>query len=232
MPTRIHPTFDFQRDVFDFANDVNLPRQQGASLVKSRLHHRCEGMSRAWQQFWNGVRFEEGARLDPAEEQRRVVQILRRPVWKPPLGRNERQVLPGYEGLRAFSRIHVAWLPWLFDTLLRTHLRLGVQRMVYPFTRQGQQRQALLTLQNLTAGEPVVLHCSRFPIISINHFVVCFSASDTGPILELKAYDPNRPTAPIMLTYDKARRQFSYPKTHYFNGGPVHVNRAYRSRLW
>lgn len=232
MPTRIQPSFDFQRDIFDFANEVNLPRQCGTEVIKSHLRRRCEGMSRAWQQFWSAARFEEGDRLEIAEEKRRVLQILRRPVWKPALGWNERQVIPGYEGLRAFSRIHVAWLPWLFDSLLRTHFRLGVQRMAYPFTRKGQERQALRTFQDLAVDEPVVLHCSRFPVISINHFVVCFAASDAGPVVELKAYDPNRPLAPIVLAYDKEGRQFTYPKTHYFNGGPVNVNRAYRSCLW
>ena len=232
MPNRFNPTFDFQRDVFDFANDVNLPRQQGTALVKSRFHHRCEGMTRACQQFWRGARFEPGDRLDIVEEKRRVAQILRRPVYWPPLGRSERQVLPGYEGLRAFSRVHVAWLPWLFNNLLRTHFHLGVQRMAYPFTRKGQQRHARGTLHDLALGTLVALHASRFPVVSINHFIVCFSASETESVIEFMAYDPNRPSTPIRLTYDKDGRQFIYPKTHYFNGGPVNVNRAYRNFLW
>ena len=225
-------TFDFQRDTFDFVNDVNLPCEHGGTVVKRRLRRCCEGMTRAWHKFWYGARFISGERLPLEEEKLRTLKILQKPVYLPALPENARVVLPGYEGLRAFSRIHVSWLPWRFDSLLRTHFRLGVQRMAYPFTRRGQQLQASSLSERLRAGRISVVHASRFPVISINHFVICFSASEMNDKIEFQAYDPNRPTAPITLHFDKTSRHFHYPKTMYFLGGPVNVSIAYGSRLW
>lgn len=224
--------FDFQNDVFDFANDVNLPRQQRDTIVKSHFHHRCEGITRAWQKFWRGSRFIKGERVSLKEEKQRVRQILHRRVYLPPLLKEARLTLPGYDNLKEFSRIHVSWLPWLFNTLLQTHFYPGVQRMAYPFTRRGQQKEAFELLEDLAKGELMAVHVSRFPIVTINHFIICFSALETSTEIEFQAYDPNRPIIPIQFRFDKTSRWFIYPKTRYFDGGPVNANRAYRNFLW
>ncbi len=225
-------TFDFQRDVFDFANDVNLPFEENGEIIKRKLHHRCEGITRAWLQFWKGARFAGGNRMDLLEEKKRVARILRRHAYLPSLPEEERVVLPGYGGLREFSRAHVSWLPWLFNTSLRTHLCPGVQRMVYPFSRWGQQREAQGMGEALGRGEPIVVHASQFPNMNINHFVVCFGMEETPEGMEYQAYDPNRPSTPMALRFDKATRWFSYPKTHYCEGGRVQLNRAHGSIFW
>ena len=42
------------------------------------------------------------------------------------------------------------------------------------------------------------------------------------------AYDPNEPTRPARLIYDRARRTFSLPANRYWRGGDLNVFEIFR----
>jgi hypothetical protein len=66
----------------------------------------------------------------------------------------------------------------------------------------------------------------------MNHMVVVYAAEETPAEMRFLAYDPNNASAPIVLTYDRVARRFSYPRTLYFPGGPVRVYEIYDGWLY
>jgi hypothetical protein len=224
--------FDFERDTFAFANDVNLPCRTRSGVEKRRIYRRCEGFTRAWLQFWKFARFESGEKLPLEEVVRRTKRVLRQPVYKPAFDEERRIVLPGYTGLREFSRENVEWLPWKFNTFLRTHFYPGIQRMIYPFSQKGQELAANRIQISIRNHEPIAAHLSHFPRIALNHFVICFNCREDAAVCRFDFYDPNRPGGPLEMQFDKQLRRFIYPRTPQFEGGVANLLIPYRNFLW
>ena len=88
------------------------------------------------------------------------------------------------------------------------------------------------TLQDwLRQGHPMVLWLYNFPKVNINHAVTVFEQIEppqSGQVA-FHVYDPNFTDAPRVLIYDRVKQTFSYEKTFYFGGGPVHARPMYTS---
>jgi len=76
------------------------------------------------------------------------------------------------------------------------------------------------------------VHLIRFPRITINHAVIIFDAKEDPKSIILSIYDPNQPSAPRTLIYDRATRTFNFPANDYFPGGRVDVYEIYKGWLY
>jgi len=217
------PALRFGVDTFAFRND-------------SRVHHRgkpdlyaswCFILARAVVQFQRFARFEPGApRLAAAEYTARVQRITRRAPWRAPLPAAERVVVPGFGSLHELSREEEAavkaGLPRRFWTLVHW----TNWRMVFPYPRSQQDRVAAEIVAQLQAGRPVQLLITDFPRIRLNHSVLVFDFRVSDPdAVEFFVYDPNDPTEPGVIRYD---RRVSRYRPAPLCGGNVPYFRAFR----
>jgi hypothetical protein len=69
----------------------------------------------------------------------------------------------------------------------------------------------------------------RFPKITINHAILVFGAEEKEDQIQFACYDPNDPSEPALLTFDRQEQRFSFPRNTYFKGGQVNVYQIYKS---
>jgi len=72
------------------------------------------------------------------------------------------------------------------------------------------------------------VHLLRWPSLAINHGMVVFAGARTRAGVAFRAYDPNDPERPALLTYDRERRAFSLPANRYWRGGELNVFEIFR----
>lgn len=184
-------------------------------------------MSRTVKQFHAHATF---ARDEPTADEATYRRLLRSVVAKSPRtvsDADERIIVPGYDGLHSFS---AAW-PKLFQQecggIWTSYLQRGHWRMVFPFSRKSQEREAEVLLQHVRDWRMPVVHIVEFPKLRMNHAITLFDAVESGGEIRFRAFDPNSPESPIALNFDKARRQFVMPRVEYFPGGDVSVYEVY-----
>jgi hypothetical protein len=237
-PTQHRPRrFLFERDTFAFANELvweyRFDPATGRLTTVRRAPpptywHRCFVMVRSARQFLYHARFEPGLPVaDAAAYGALIRQVVRRSP-RVPSPDPERIVIPGYDSLRSFSREQAGLLkagcggPWQ-GYFLRSHWR-----MVFPVWRRHQERMAEQLCHALREQPALIVHLFRFPHITINHGIVLFGATESQGEIEFQAYDPNIPEHPAKLVYSRTARTFSFPRTHYWAGGPLSVVEVYR----
>ena len=233
--------FQFERDTFAFAHELvwryDFDAETGQmTTVRAdpppTYYHRCFVLVRAVRQFFCHAHFDPDLPAPDAETCRGLVRAI--------VARNPRQasqadgrvVIPGYEGLRSFSRAWEQVLkaecggPWE-SYFLRSHWR-----MVAPTGRRHQERVAQQLAQALLDHRLPLVHLFRFPRITINHGIVLFGAADSERDIQFDAYDPNIPEHPVKLIYERATRTFVFPRTHYWAGGALNVYEIYTGGLY
>jgi hypothetical protein len=94
----------------------------------------------------------------------------------------------------------------------------------------GQTAAARWLADSADRGELRAVYLSRFPFM--NHVVVIYRAErrPNGDIRFI-VYDPNYPSEPSWLDYEKRAQSFSFQKRWYFPGGRVNVMRVFISPL-
>ncbi|HTH47674.1 MAG TPA: hypothetical protein VMB21_09210 [Candidatus Limnocylindria bacterium] len=192
---------------------------------------RCFVLARVAKQFHAHARFEPGAAPLAPEEYRRRFRRLQARSTRTASAEADRIVFPGYADLRGFSQAHEAMLRAEAGGAWQSYFQRGQWRMVLPFSRAGQAREAARLVKAVRANTAPVLHVFTFPGLTVNHAVVLFSVEETASRLVFQAYDPNAPDEVLEVGYDRDRRQFSLPATAYFVGGPVNAYEVY-CRLW
>ena len=234
-------SFEFERDTFTFANELVwrycFDPASGAMTVSRNdpgpaYFHRCFVVVRSARQFFYHARFEPAAPAAEAPVYRRLIrQVVSRNPRRMSPGR-ERIAIPGYDGLRAFSRAQEPLLkaecggPWQ-SYFLRSHWR-----MVFPIWRRHQERMARQLQQAVRQGAAPTVHLFRFPRITINHGLLLFGVAESGCGLEFEAYDPNIPAHAVRLIYDRGLRAFRFPPSCYWAGGVVSVIEIFRGGLY
>ncbi len=239
-PLRSAQTFDFNRDVFAFANELvfdygvdeggRLPSTPPSSSVD--FAQRCVLMSRAVRQFHVYAEFAPGLPRVGEERYRELVAEVFATDARAKQPASERIVIPGYPGLRSFSRDHEMLFKEALNQRWLAYFQKGNWRMIFPFWRNQQRATAEGLVSGLGRGELAVLHAVRFPNIEINHTVLLFSVEETPEEIRFGFYDPNEPVHPRVLVYDRARRTFYYPKTFYFAGGPIRAYEVYDGAIY
>ncbi len=233
--------FLFERDTFAFANELfweyRFDDRTGLTTTVDSspppaYAHRCFVMVRSIRQFLYHARFApELPTTDPASYQRLIREVVARSPRRVAPD-EQRVVIPGYDGLRAFSRAHEPLLKAECGSAWESYFVRSHWRMVFPVWRRHQEGVARQLVRALRERPAPIVHLFRFPRISINHGIVLFGSNEGDRELQFDAYDPNIPAHPVKLIFDRAGRTFRFPRQHYWAGGWVNVIEAYRGGLY
>ena len=231
--------FAFATDTFAFPNEsrwilVDDP-VSGAAVWKERdtdFELRCSAVVRTARQFLvHAVFAPEMPRVAPPAYAELVRTVLSRDP-RAEIADASPVVIPGYADLRQLT---AAFAPLFRDELerdWRSVLTRDDWRIVVPFTPANQAREAELLLAAVREARAPIVRVLRFPHVSLNHALLVFDGDEDADGIHLRAYDPNDPSAPVTLTFDRAARTFMLPPRHYFAGGPIKVYEIYRGALF
>ena len=228
--------FEFERDTFAYPHELvwryNFDPATGAmSVCKAdpapTYYHRCFVMVRATRQFFYHARFEPDLPRADIETYRKLIcQIVGRDVRRR-CREPERIIVPGFDGLRAFSREHEPLLkaqcgaPWE-SYFLRSHWR-----MIFPVPTWYREMMVKKLRESLPSRGLTLVHLFCFPKITINHGIALFGFAESETAVEFEAYDPNIPENPVKLVYEKQRREFTFAPNRYWGGGVLTVMEIY-----
>ena len=227
-----HASFVFETATFAFANETVWEYDLGTSRGAWRKREprpdfalRCGTMVRAARQFWAHARFFPSAPVADASTYEAIVRAVLRSDPRHPSGK--RLAIPGYPDLRSFSAAHEPLLKATMAGPWQSYVQRGNWRMIFPFTARHQRRLARRLLDSLARGWPPIVHVLRYPELTLNHLVLVYDAEETPAEIRFRAYDPNDAARPVLLTYDRAARMFTYAATPYFPGGPAKAYEVY-----
>jgi hypothetical protein len=230
--------FVFERDTFAFANELlweyrfDAATGRTTTLVrqpKPEYTLRCFVLTSAVRRFFFHASFDGNLpRLNDAGYHALIRQVLAR---KPRQisGPGERVLIPGFDGLRAFSAAYETLLKTECGGAWRSYVLRSHWRMVLPISRRHQARTAEHLQHTLAARACAVVHLVRFPSLAINHGVMLYASQPVADGIEFTAYDPNDPQKPTRLTYHATRRSFNMPGNLYWIGGDLDVIEIYRN---
>jgi hypothetical protein len=230
--------FVFGRDTFAYRNDLVweyvFDDATGKTSHRTRdpkpdYTHHCFVVARSSRQFFQFARFEPSLPPVPDKAYRKLINqvVARDPMnCSEPL---ERIVIPGFTNLHHFSLGRPKLLQEEAGGAWRSYFQRGHWRIMVPFTRSGQEKEASILMAQIRNHRPPVVHLVRFPQLTINHAIVLFDVKETAETVEFSAYDPYEPNRPIPLVFDRHSRRFSFPRNPYYIGGWVNVYEVYRS---
>ena len=230
--------FSFEHDTFAFANELKWEyhfepdgKWKGTRREPEpdyALH--CFVVARSCRQFFQNATFDPSQpKADDATYRKLVDKVV---SVDPRHDLENKIVIPGYADLRSFSSEHERLLKEECGGAWQSYCQRGNWRMVFPFSRNHQEKTAEQLYKQIARGKVLVAHVVRFPDLSINHAVVLFDVSHIDNNLEFRVYDPNEPDGPTTLTFDREKRAFSFPQNDYFAGGSVDVYEIYRSLFY
>lgn len=217
----------FGVDTFAFANESRSKNPDKPDLYANY----CFVMARAVTQFQRFARFDPAApRVAPEEYVARVRQVLAHDPWKEPRPAAERIVIPGYASLHEFSRAQEAAVKEGLVGRFWSLVHWTNWRVVFPFPRWHQERVAREILAELGDGRPVQLLVTNFPTWELNHTVLAYAYRlDAAGNVLFTVYDPNDPTTPGRVTFERAGRRFEASRLFDTEQGPI---RAFRMYYW
>lgn len=217
----------FGVDTFAFANESRAKNPGKPDLYANY----CFVMARAVTQFQRFARFDPAApRVAPEEYVARVKQVVALAPWEEPRPPAERVVIPGYASLHEFSRTQEAAVKEGMVGRFWTLVHWTNWRVVFPMPSWQQERVVRETLAELGEGRAVQFLVTNFPTWELNHTVVVFGYRlDAAGNILFSVYDPNDPTEPGRLTFDRAARRFQASRLHDTEPGPI---RAFRMYYW
>lgn len=236
QPANSRP-FQFETDTFAFANElvwIYYFDEEGhwrhrKNEAKPEYTHRCFVVARTARQFFQHARFD--ASLPRVEEgtYRQLVQavISRDPAQSTP--DTERIVIPGFANLREFSEAEAALLQETCGGVVQSYTQRGHWRMIFPFSRKGQEQEAEALAAAVRNNRPPVVHVLRFPRLQINHALLLYRVEEQPETFEFTAYDPNHPETPTVLQFDRHTGEFYFPANDYWKGGDLNVYEVYRA---
>jgi hypothetical protein len=230
--------FVFERDSFAFANELLWEFRLSPATGKMKFSprrpkpdytHRCFVLVRAARQFLYHARFDAQANIAEDAVYRRLVrETLSRNPRRPSPPRNQ-IVIPGFACLREFSAARPGLLKGECGGAWRSYFLRSHWRMVFPISREHQQKTAARLADALRQGFSPIVHLVQFPALTINHGMILFAVADNDAGWTFSACDPNEPLRPAMLMFDKAARQFSLPPNAYWAGGALNLIEIFAS---
>jgi hypothetical protein len=250
MPTNLMPDqtakevsraprrFDFMRDSFAFINELVWAYDRdpatgkmtfGRREPKPDYAHRCFALARVARQFFYHARFAADQIVATDEIYRQQIRAVLSRNLRTPCKPEEQIVIPGFAGLREFSRTHEKLLKAGCGGAWRSYFLRSHWRMIAPFSRAHQTRTAGSLAAALKQNHLPIVHLVKFPALTINHAVILFDVTETGRGLEFESCDPNNSERPERLTFDRATRTFFLPANSYWPGGGLNVSHISRS---
>lgn len=227
--------FDFQKDTFSYANELVWDysyNQEGKWVSKPHepkpdYTHHCFVVARTTKQFFNYAQFDASQPQTNSATYRKLVLEVVSINPRRDAQQTHKIIIPGYPDLRAFSAAHEDILKAECGSAWQSYVQRGHWRMILPFSRKHQANTAQNLLKALESNRPPVVHLVKFPQLAINHSVVLFDAKETSNEIQFSVYDPNNPVTPVLLTFDRNKRTFSFPSNDYWPGGTLDVYEIY-----
>lgn len=224
------PALRFKADTFAFPNERRIHYPGKPDLYA----HWCFVLGRAVTQFLKFARFEaEKPRLGPAVYTALVRRVISHWPWQEPLPWPARVGIPGFDSLYELSREEERAVKAGLGRRFWTLAHPTTWRIVYPARRSAQFRLVVATVKELRAGWPVQFLLSDCPRMRLNHSVLAYDyripAEDT---LEFLVYDPNDPTAPGVVSFDRRTARFRPAPLTGVDVPSFRVFRMYRSLLF
>ncbi|HYG33395.1 MAG TPA: hypothetical protein VEC99_01345 [Clostridia bacterium] len=227
--------FSFLQDTFSYPNelvweyryDENGKWTTHRRETKPDYAQHCFVVARSAKQFFAGARFDPQQPVADEETYRKLVRRVVSLNPRKPVAEEDKIIIPGYPDLRAFSEAHEALLKAECGGAWQCYLQRGNWRMVIPFSRNHQEHAAREILSQIESNRPAVVHLVRFPQLTINHAVLVYDSQETDSTIGFLCYDPNQPSMPLSLSFDRRNRTFSLPPNEYFPGGRVDLYQIY-----
>ena len=229
------PSFDFESDVFAFANQLyweySFDEETGKQVARSReeeveFGQRCMVMTRGARQFHRAARFEPAAaRVNEEQYRQLVARVFATSTRR--LEPSEPISIPGYANLKELSADLESLVKSEVPGRWRAYFQRGDWRMIFPFFDEHQRRIAREFVEALDAKRLPIARLIRFPRITVNHAVLVYAAEEDAAEIHFTAYDPNYPEAPFRFVFDRGSASFSVPARSYYLGGYVKVYQAY-----
>jgi hypothetical protein len=228
--------FQFERDTFYYPHQLvwkyHFDPVTGAMSVRKAdtpptYYHRCFVMVRATRQFFYHARFEPG--LPPVDDdayEKLVRQVVRRSV-RQRCAEADRIVIPGFDGLRAFSRAHEPLLKAVCGATWESYVLRSHWRMIFPTPPWYRKWMIKKLKDSLPRRGLTPVHLFRFPHITINHGISLYGFMESERQVEFAGYDPNIPEHPVKLIYEKDSHQFTFAANRYWGGGILKVVEIY-----
>ncbi len=234
-PSSSSRAFDFSRDTFAFANELTWDYgydDDGHWTAKARdpkpdytLH--CFVVARTAEQFFKFAKFDSQQPAVNPENYRRLIHRVVTTSPRKSLPDSQKIVIPGYADLKAFSAAHQKLLKEECGSARQSYFQRGNWRMIFPFSRSEQEKMVTQLKDSVRRDGIALAHLVRFPSLAINHAILLYDERDSGENIEFTAYDPNDPSHPITLTYERGHRTFFLPVTKYYPGGRVDAYQIY-----
>jgi hypothetical protein len=224
--TALH--FAVGRDTFAFPNEIRS-RNAGRDDLYANY---CFVLARGVRLFHGFARFDPALPpLDRAGYFERVHRALAHAPWEPDLPPDDRVVIPGYRNLYEFSRDQEAVVKEALGGRFWTLVHWTNWRIVLPVGGGHQERVADTIAAEIDAGRLVQLLVTNWPTIELNHTVVAYAYRATAAGPDFSVYDPNDPTAPGTITFDRAERRFWATRVYDTRPGKIRAFRMYHSPL-
>ena len=228
--------FCFERDTFAFAHELVWkyhfdPVTGAMTTYKTEppptYYHRCFVLVRATRLFFDYARFapELPRRCEPTYR-----ELIRKIISSNPRQKcadSDRIVIPGFDGLRAFSQTHEALLKAECGAAWESYFLRSHWRMIFKVYGRFQEKMAEKLKRSLQKRGVSLVHLFRFPRITINHGIMLYGFTESAQAIEFIAYDPNIPEHPVKLVYEKKRRVFTFAPNIYWGGGVLSVMEIY-----
>jgi hypothetical protein len=227
--------FSFSTDTFSFPNQIRkyTPNAEYANY--------CFVLARAVRQFHQFARFEPLApRLSYDEYVGRVEEVAAYRPYERALPYDRRVVIPGYATLREFSRgeekalkVGLGGMTARFWSFIHwTNWRVGA-----PLPDGHQEQVAGEIAREIREGRLVQLLISNWPKPELNHTTIAYAYRDTPEGLEFTMWDPNDPSEPSAMVFQRARGGiwgsrggFWASRVYATRPGPIRAWRVYTSR--
>lgn len=228
--------FCFERDSFAFPHELVWkyqfdPATGAMTTCKSdppaTYYHRCFVLVRATRLFFDYARFAPDQPRADAETYRPLIRKIARSNPRRPCPEAGRIVIPGFDGLRSFSREHAALLKAECGAAWESYFLRSHWRMIFPTSGAFQAKMAEKLKRSLQKRGLALVHLFRFPRITINHGITLYDFAENGERIEFEAGDPNIPEHPVKLVYEKQRRAFTFAPNIYWGGGGLSVMEIY-----
>jgi hypothetical protein len=103
--------------------------------------------------------------------------------------------------------------------------------VVLPVSGAHQEQVAGEIAAELDAGRLVQLLVTNWPTPELNHTVVAYAYRATGATVDFTVYDPNDPTSPGTISFERASRRFWATRLYDTRPGRIRAFRMYYSVL-
>ena len=190
-------------------------------------YHRCFVLVRATRLFFDYARF---APELPAEDLVTYRSLVKKIIASNPrrnCAEENRLVIPGFDGLRSFSKAHENLLKAECGEAWESYFLRSHWRMIFKVYGRFQEKMAEKLKRSLQNRGLALVHLFRFPYITINHGITLYDFTESTEKIEFTACDPNIPEHPVTLVYEKQRRVFTFAPNIYWGGGVLSVMEIY-----